>query len=330
MQPSASWHDFEQLVALILQKTLEGYSIEAPTSRADAGIDFIARKGNDTILFEVKATAPHTGRRLRDAVEQLKRYEASFREKYPNNPPPKLTLAVPTALTPEHIDFLTAHNVQVMDGAEIARQASLHGLQNEAVRILGNLAPDPQSQAITRRLANLHVTERLLKGLADTTCGNKEWAIYQKLCRDIMEYLFSPPLERPITEHPTQVKSNRRDFIMPNYCLDGYFAYLRAIYQAHLIVFDAKNSCKGVNKSDVLQVSNYMSKKGLGLFGVIIGRKGPNRGASYARLDHWKEQEKMILFLEDDDLREMIRLKIAGQDPVNLIVQKIEDFRLSI
>ncbi|MFJ2030629.1 restriction endonuclease [Streptosporangium sp. NPDC087985] len=329
MQHNISGYEFERLVESILKYTLKGYSIETPTSREDAGVDLIARKGDEVIAFEVKATTPQTSTRLRKTVEQLKHYEERFREKHPNNPTVELTLVIPTALTSEHIDYLSSQNVKVMDGEEIARQASRHGLQNETVRVLGNLAPDPESRAITRRLANIYASKHLLEGLNDTPCGTQDWVKYQKLCRDILEYLFCPPLESPITEHATQLKSNRRDIILPNYCLDGYFAYLRTVYQAHLIVFDAKNSCKGITKSDVLQISNYMSDKGLGLFGALVGRKRANKSAHDVRREHWKEQGKLILFLEDDDLRQMIQLKISSQDPIMLIMQKIEDFRLS-
>jgi Restriction endonuclease len=325
-----SSYEFEKLIEKILERSLEGYTVEAPTVGARGSADFVARRGNETILYEVKALTPQTRSRINAVAEQLKRYEEEFRKRDPRNRSPKLVLIVSIVLAPQHAEFLASQNIEVIDGAEVARLAARHGLQYEAVRVLGNLPADQPTQEAARRAANIHVSERLVKELGELDCGSKDWVKFQKLCRDIIEFLFCPPLEQPITENFAQFASNRRDIILPNYCMDGFFSYLRVVYQAHLLTFDAKNSCKGIGKDDVLQMSNYLSDKGLGLFGVLIGRTGPDAAAVNTRRDHWTSQGKMIIFLEDSDLRQMIQDKIDDKDPSVVLRQKIEDFRLSI
>ena len=44
----------------------------------------------------------------------------------------------------------------------------------------------------------------------------------------------------------------------------------------------------------------------------------------------WVQHNKLIIGLDDEDVRQMITTKAAGGDPAELIRQKIEDFRLRI
>jgi len=39
---------------------------------------------------------------------------------------------------------------------------------------------------------------------------------------------------------------------------------------------------------------------------------------------------KLIVGLHDDDVRQMVRTRLADNDPAELVRQKIEDFRLGI
>ena len=42
------------------------------------------------------------------------------------------------------------------------------------------------------------------------------------------------------------------------------------------------------------------------------------------------QHNKLIIGINDDDVRQMVESKIAGKDPAELVRQKIEDFRLGI
>jgi hypothetical protein len=42
------------------------------------------------------------------------------------------------------------------------------------------------------------------------------------------------------------------------------------------------------------------------------------------------QHNKLIVGLDDEDVRQMIETKVAGNDPAELIRQKIEDVRLGI
>jgi hypothetical protein len=61
---------------------------------------------------------------------------------------------------------------------------------------------------------------------------------------------------------------------------------------------------------------------------MIVSRRAPERSADTTRREQWISYRKMILMLDDNDLRQMIQIRGSDGDPADLIRQKIEDFRL--
>ena len=160
--------------------------------------------------------------------------------------------------------------------------------------------------------------------------GKADWNSYQKTVGDILSYLFCPPLSLPLTEKSDAMHANRRDFIFPNYCDTGFWAFLRSRYGADYIVADAKNYSQNVSRKDILQMSNYLKAHGTGLFGMLIARKGVSDSAYYTVRELWALEKKLILIVHDNDLEQMLLEKESGREPENVIRQKIEDFRLSV
>jgi hypothetical protein len=77
-------------------------------------------------------------------------------------------------------------------------------------------------------------------------------------------------------------------------------------------------------------LSNYLSYHGAGLLGIIITRHGPNFAAEVVRREQWVLHNKLIIFLNDEDTRTMIKSKESGEDPAAVLRQRIEDFRLGM
>ena len=173
--------------------------------------------------------------------------------------------------------------------------------------------------------------QALISSLASCNPGKADWNVYQTLVGDILECIFTPPLGKPIPELSDKVRANRRDFIMPGYTEKGFWAFMREKYEADYIVIDAKNYSRKVRKSDVLQIANYLKTHGAGLFGMIISRKGGDAsGCEHTLREQWLVHRKLILVLDDDDVREMLTAKSDGRAPEEILGQKIEHFRLSM
>jgi hypothetical protein len=203
-------------------------------------------------IIEAKGVTPNTQTRLRDVVRQLTRYAEAYAEIYPGKPTPQLALAVPGTFSAQHIAFLYDSGIRkVIDGAVIRA-----AMGNDALASF--IAESPDSQPSSLQSA----TQALLNRLAQIPPGRTEWSTYQSLCGDILSFLLCPPLAQPISESANQSRINRRDFVLPNYAIGGYWDYMRTHYQAHYIVVDAKNYTGNVKKKEILQIANYLSLHG--------------------------------------------------------------------
>ena len=84
-------------------------------------------------------------------------------------------------------------------------------------------------------------------------------------------------------------------------------------------------------KNEILQVANYLNPRGTGLFALILARSGPlTQTARWICREQWVQHSKLIVGLSDEDVIQMVRTRMTGGDPAELVRQKIEDFRLGI
>ncbi|MEV0459644.1 hypothetical protein [Catellatospora methionotrophica] len=283
-------------------------------------VDLALVHGRHLTLIEVRRAAPQTDIRVEELVGRLQSYRAAAQKRWRDHDI-HLILATSGVLTTDKVKVLAAAGIQLWDRAWIQHNAPTLGLQELAFRLLGSNY---------REARIIHIADQLQKRLTSVPCGRAHWSTYQKLCGEIFDYLFSPPLEAPILESSNSSRVNRRDIILPNYAGDGFWQFMRSHYRADYIVIDAKNHCGLANKSHVLQMANYLSLHGTGLFGMIVSRNGMDNGGNQTRREQWILYNKLVLVLTDEDLTQMLETKKADDSPESLIRQKIEDFRLGV
>jgi hypothetical protein len=294
--------------------------IQQPNLGHGARPDLMATLPNgQTVIVEVRGVTPNTQARLSQVVDKLNRYADLYQEKYGEEQRPELILAIPGTLSPQHLNFLRHSGITgVIDGLKLAKEHTDPRINGAFSAIL--LTEQPRS---LKSQANA-----LLSRLDRVTPGREGWSTYQTLCGDLLEFLLCPPLSTPLRESSNTSKVNRKDIVFPNYATTGFWDFMRAHYSAHYVIVDAKNYKGEVSKNAILQVANYLSAHGAGLFAIISCRSAGDRSAEITRREQWAVNGKMILTINDGDLRQMISNKASGADPSDVLRQKIEDFRL--
>lgn len=160
--------------------------------------------------------------------------------------------------------------------------------------------------------------------------GKGSWTEYKNVVGQVLSHLFCPPLMTPLSEEPNRYKANKRDFIFPNYCEKGFWAFLRSRYSADYVVVDVKNAMNKVTRKEVEETADFLKKHGTGLFGMVVARNGISDGAKFALRDAWELEKKCIIILEDADIEHMLLAKLANIAPETIIRNKIEEFRLTV
>jgi hypothetical protein len=279
--------------------------------------DIVCEYQNKKMIIEAKKVAPLIDNRVLEYINQIKRYKELGVDA-------QLVIAFPEELQRNYEEHFKNENILVWD---ISTLASIFSNQLEVIRETP-LYPIIFNAGVKREVKSQSIL--FIEELESIKPGKNDWSRFQKFIANSMEYLFAPPLGKPLYELADTTKTNRKDIILPNYTESGFWQFLRDNYFAHYIVIDAKNLTKHIEKKDVLQVSNYLKKFGTGLFGIIISRNKPHLNAILTQREHWIADNKLIVFLHDEDIVQMLTMKDSSGNPEDVIRQKIEDFRLSL
>jgi hypothetical protein len=266
-------------------------------------------------VIECKVDSSFTSERLSIILGQLNTYRKFIGRT-------RLVLAFPGELNQNDYELITRSNIEIWDLAYLSNT-----FKKEIARVYH---PILQDMLTTQTRMKIPLERSLIQELKGTRPGWANNSKYQKLVGRILERLFCPPLQTPIPEHSDSLRLNRRDFILPNYSEDGFWAFMRTEYSGDFIVVDAKNYSGKIKKPCVLQISNYLKKHGLGLFGMIICRNGEDRNSSQTLREIWAIERKLVIILTDNDVEKMLIEKSAGRSPEVILRQKIEDFRLAL
>ncbi|UOB56546.1 hypothetical protein MRS60_05435 [Burkholderia pyrrocinia] len=272
----------------------------------------------ERLLIECKSSRYFAVGVIEDAIAQLRRYKEIYGEC-------RLVLAIPVTLNDGEKAKLLDADVELWDLEYLSStffdqiNSSFHGYYRTLL-----LSKAWRGSVKTRESA-------LRDELKACPPGIKDWNVYQSLVGDILEHLFCPALGKPISEHSDWTKTNRRDFILPNYSEAGFWSFMRDKYMADYLVVDAKNSGKKIKKEAVLQVANYLKPHGAGLFGVIVSRTGEDAsGCKHTLREQWLVHKKLILVFDDIEIDAMLSAKEDRRAPEEVIGKKIEQFRLSM
>lgn len=268
------------------------------------------------VLIEIKSMPTFTSKRLREVVEQLNNYKELIDKET------KIVLCFPGLIPKKDIEYLKEFDIAIWDRDFIIKKFSSQ-ISHSKDKLFRKF--------FVAKSVVPKIEDSLLDELKNIKAGRKEWSKYQNQIGKILSYLFSDILSDPITELSDKYGINRRDFILRNYSEGGFWKYLREKYQADFIVIDAKNYTGKVKKNQILQISNYLKSHGAGLFAIIISRNGEeDKGAYFTRREKWSTENKMIIILSDDDMEKMILAKSSSNLPEEIIIQKIEGFRLEM
>ena len=152
---------------------------------------------------------------------------------------------------------------------------------------------------------------------------------FEGLCVDILEYLFVPPLTRVVSQSARLDRQDIRDAVLPNSASGYFWESIRREFDARHLVVEFKNYVGPVDKNDVIQLRQYVGRKFLGRFGVLISRFQPTKSALTARANAYEEQNVLILFLDDDTIRRLIDVRRHGSDPAVILQEMKEAFEIA-
>lgn len=323
------WSDFdgrkfEDLIYDLLIS--EGFKTQRTPPTRDGGYDFVALSENvlgkpEKIIIESKF---YKSQKI--SMDVLRRlYGIATLEKVN-----RVLLITNSELTNSSRNFLahTATNIVVWEGHELFKRLFKFP---DLIKKYFPTALIKDKKSSTSIIDNeLKKVQELIKKLDECPEGNEGWKEYEDICVEILKYIFVPPLENPKIQSRRENGIDIRDAIFPNRNSNENWKFIRDDYDAKYIVFEFKNYSENgseIDKQVLLQIDDYL-KKTIGRFGIICSKKTPNKSGLEKRKDVFIENNKLILFVSNEHLKEMLLRKHKKLDPSDVIIDLIDDFNL--
>jgi hypothetical protein len=169
----------------------------------------------------------------------------------------------------------------------------------------------------------------LLARLKDCRPGRDDATMFQALCVELLEYLFVPPLARVVPQSARSDGHEIRDAVLPNTAGGYFWESIRREFDAKHLVVEFKNYAGAVGKDDVNQLRQYLGRKSLGRFGLLMSRRPPSESALTAQADAYGEQGILILFIDDSVVGELVDARSEGRDPSGILQELKERFEIA-
>jgi hypothetical protein len=172
--------------------------------------------------------------------------------------------------------------------------------------------------------------EALLARLAAVPAGKTGWRQYEDVCIEILTYAFVPPLRLPKIQSRSEDGLDRRDAIFPIGTGHTFWENVKHEYSSRLVVAEFKNYDSPIGQNEVESLQQYLLPKAKRSFGLLCSREPPLESAIKARRRAWMLAENIILFLSDDDLKDIVRARSVEDDPSSILESQLDEFFIKL
>lgn len=172
--------------------------------------------------------------------------------------------------------------------------------------------------------------EKLVRRLRACDPGQKYATQYEDICADIIKFLFLERFNKLRTQCRTKDGLFRMDMVCAVKEAGSFWGLIRHHYNSHFIVFECKNYGRKLPQELIYSTEKYLFNAALRNVSIMISRKGFSKNAALAADGCLKEHGKLILDITDDDLVKMIHKKVAGEDPADYLIDRLEDTLMPI
>jgi Holliday junction resolvase-like predicted endonuclease len=208
-------------------------------------------------------------------------------------------------------------------------------LHNELVASLPFVVDNIKPQEGFIRINSLRhddYTNSLIKEMEFCKAGKSFARTYEEICGGLLKNIFSEDL----TLWREQQKSNKDLYRFDLLCRikDGnqktFWSIIEKYFNSKYVVFEFKNYNDPITQKEIYTTEKYLYSKALRSVGIVISAHGYDENAFWAAKGCLRENGKLIMLLETEDLIEMNRMKVDQEDPSNYLLDKLDELLLEL
>ncbi|MGK5060319.1 hypothetical protein ACQ4WY_25620 [Janthinobacterium sp. LB2P49] len=238
-----------------------------------------------------------------------------------------------------------------MTRMKTARRTALSSAQREGISVWDSrhlnelLSRHPEIDRDFQVLLDAHTTARrpieqqlaldqraqeLISRLEVLRPGRENFREFEDLCVEILNYVFIPHLGIPSVQSRSEDCLDVRDAVLPIASDHTFWQEIKQICSTRSMIAEFKNYSERIRQREVESIQQYLYAKARRMFGVLCSRSQPSQSAVLARRRAWIEADKLILFLSDDEIKDLIRAKSYGENPTDVLDAQLKEFFLRL
>jgi Restriction endonuclease len=227
-------------------------------------------------------------------------------------------------------------NVEIWDGPQIFEAASrypdllgrLEGLLEVAISdVLGEVRGAEVELGLGTSISRGQDLADALKAIPP---GRADAYLFEQKCIEALKYLFERDLFGWHEQHETEDGLNRRDLvcrILPN---AEVWRLMLTDLKSRYVVFEFKNYSEPITQSEIVTTERYLYPSALRRLAIIISPHGCSRSATRVIQGAMRENGKLLISLNIDDLASLLVDKDAGSDPNTFLFDRVDNFLMSL
>lgn len=153
---------------------------------------------------------------------------------------------------------------------------------------------------------------------------------YEKICVEIIKYLFKIEFTKMSEQNNTEDKMFRMDLVCGLKGTSEFWKILIQHYNTRFVVFEFKNYESKIDQNLIYITEKYLYNAVLRNVAIIVSRNGFSDNARKAATGILAEDGKLIIELKDIDIINMLRMKADGEDPSDYMLEILENYLMSI
>ena len=275
-----------------LEKLFEsyGYEVEITDGVGDMGVDLVIRKEKQVVLAEVKAFRSKYIAGLDNSLARLNfnvrnrnansgilivssLIDASKRDGLQNKYGVKIIYRnILFALMKDRSEFRDELEELLLDLTQTGDEDLFEGLDIPINYNIESIWIHIQDQEKDIKPANKG--ENLYTKLLGISAPKEDALSYEKICKEILRYLFDDDLSLWIDQNRTDDTLHRFDLIARISSINDFWKYLARDFKSRFIIFEFKNYTKPISQNQIYSTEKYLFTTALRSIAFLITRKG--------------------------------------------------------
>ncbi|KPA12715.1 hypothetical protein MHK_007083 [Candidatus Magnetomorum sp. HK-1] len=192
--------------------------------------------------------------------------------------------------------------------------------------------PKPLDPTLTK-ISSREVVDKgngFIKKLQSIPFGKEGRYIYEDTCSEILEYLFGYDLKGWHKQERTTDDLHRYDLICRVLDNTRIWKFISTNLDSRYVLFEFKNYKDKIGQSQVYSTEKYLYEKAKRRVCFLLSRNGPSDNAIIACQGAMREHGKLIVNIDDDCINKLIKNKVEGDDPNELLFEMVDDFLMKL